>query len=59
MRNQRIVVSFIRPEGDVSVPAHRAPIRSYMLPLPAGYLPVMFAGDRGPTLVPASRIRAA
>jgi len=51
----RITVTFIRPQGDVQERAKVARTMRYMLPMPAGYVPVRF--DSGVLLVHVSAIR--
>ena len=53
----KIVVTFMRPEGDVTELAIVARVTKQMLPLPAGYMPVRF--QQGVLLVHLSRISAA
>jgi len=53
----RITVTFIRPQGDVQERAKVARTMRYMLPMPAGYVPVRF--DSGVLLVHVSAIKEA
>lgn len=54
----KIIVTFIRPEGDVKESAAIARVTKAMLPMPTGYVPVKFS-DGGVLLVHSRHISAA
>lgn len=52
----KILVTFIRPEGDVSERATVRRVTPAMLPLPLGYVPVKFENDGAVLMVHSSYI---
>ena len=55
----KVVVTFIRPEGNVSECATVRRVSPSMLPLPPGYVPVRFALDSATLLVHSTYITEA
>lgn len=52
---KQVLVTWHRPEGDVTEAAKLARVTRDMLPLPAGYVPVRFA-DGGVLLIHSSSV---